>query len=218
MQRTLNTRKRSYAISIALILFAVALALLAPEEQTLGRYIRLIYIHAAVTWVGLSMFGLSGVFAFLSFFAGLRPDKAKGQNLKDILTDLSSAGQSTAVLFWAASVALGSVAAYLTWGGNWWIEPRIKLAVFILILALFIYQLRQMTGKSSLLAGLNFGLPLSILLLLSVTGKLVHPHNAFAQSDSVRMKLFAALITLLFVSAAANCLYLFFSRQRLRRV
>ncbi|MEW6172465.1 MAG: cytochrome c biogenesis protein CcsA [Bacillota bacterium] len=218
MRFTGNPRKKSFLALLALILSAVVLALIAPEEKTLGQYIRLIYIHAAVTWVGLSMFAVSGVFALLSFMAALAPEKEKAQKAKDLLIDLSSAGQSTAIVFWTASAALGSVAAYLTWGGNWWIEPRIKVALFILILALFIYQLRQMTGKKFLIAGLNLSLPLLILLLLSVTGKLVHPHNAFTQSDSIRMKLFAALITLVFVVAAANCLYLFFTRQRLRGV
>ncbi|MEW5707208.1 MAG: cytochrome c biogenesis protein CcsA [Actinomycetota bacterium] len=191
-------------VTFGLVLLAVILAFIAPEEKTLGSYIRLIYIHAAVTWVGLALFAASGLLGVLYFIVFLVQSKSKAEQARDVLIRWSSASQSTAIIFWTASVVLGSFAASLTWGGNWWIEPRLRIAAFILVLALVFYQLRLTIADKRIWAGLNFSLPAVALILLKTTGKLVHPNNAFAKSDSIEIKVFAALITLVFIAVAFN--------------
>lgn len=206
-------RKRVLIISFGLVLLAIILAFIAPEERTLGSYIRLIYIHAAVTWVGLALFAISGLLALVYFLTFLFPKKTETRKVKDIIVNWSSASQSTAIIFWTVSVSIGSITAYLTWGGNWWIEPRLRIAVFILVAALVVFQLRQIMSGRSTHAGLNLGLPVSALFLLATTGKLVHPNNAFAKSDSIEMKIYAGLITLIFIVVAANFSRVFVSKM-----
>ncbi|HEY3375092.1 MAG TPA: hypothetical protein VGK02_08535 [Candidatus Aquicultor sp.] len=207
--------KKALIATFGLILLAVILALIAPEEKTLGSYIRLIYIHAAVTWVGMLMFAISGLYALLLFF-GFLLDKSAAHGIKDVVVAWSSASQVTAIWFWTASVVLGSFAARLTWGGNWWIEPRLRVAAFILVLAFVIYQLRQMIANVMFKAALNLSLPVASVILLASTGKLVHPNNAFAQSDSIEIKASAAIITILFAIVSVISMRLLITREHQR--
>lgn len=208
MELNPGRRKKALLITFGLIILAIVLALVAPEEKTLGNYIRLIYIHAAVTWVGLGMFAISGFLGLLYFAGLLVQNNALAKKVTGVLT-LSSASQSTAILFWAASVTMGSYAASLTWGGRWWTEPRLRVAIIILLMAIVAFILRLVTQSAPVQAGINFALPIISVLLLVKTGKLVHPNNAFAASDSFQMKLFVGLITLVFVIVAINVTRLF---------
>ena len=54
-------RKYAIPITLGLLVLAILLVSIAPEEAKLGKYIRIIYIHAAVVWVGLASFILSGI-------------------------------------------------------------------------------------------------------------------------------------------------------------
>lgn len=197
-----RTSKKALLATFGLILLAIVLAFFAPEEKTLGSYIRLIYIHAAVTMVGLVMFAVSGLLGVVYFVGLLAAKNPIINKFAGRIVTWSSSSQLTAILFWTASVSLGSISAYLTWGGSWWVEPRLRVALFILVLGFVIYQLRQMVEDKALRAGLNISLPAISVLMLTTTGKLVHPNNAFAKSDSVEIKLFAALITLVFAIVA----------------
>ncbi|WP_461373275.1 hypothetical protein [Candidatus Aquicultor sp.] len=208
MELNPGRRKTALLITFGLIILAIVLALVAPEEKTLGNYIRLIYIHAAVTWVGMAMFAISGLLG-LFYFAGLLTRSGRLAEKTSSILAISSASQSTAVLFWFTHITIGAYAASLTWGGRWWTEPRLRVSSIILLMAVVAYLLRLVTESKSLQAGINLGLPVVSVLLLTMTGKLVHPNNAFANSDSSQIKLFAGLITLVFVPVAINVTRLF---------
>lgn len=177
----------------AFIAVAVVLALVAPQERTLGGYIRLIYIHAAVTWVGLALFAAS-------FVAGganlLIKDKAPAKWADSLFVN--------AIFFWAASSLIGTVAAYLTWGESWYFEPRTRAAFTILVVALIVYVVGPMMESHIVRMSLQTAVPALVFLLLALTGKLVHPNNAFLKSDSLEIKLFALIITLVFLGVAAQ--------------
>jgi hypothetical protein len=206
-------RQHAIPVTIGLLLLAVVLALIAPEEKILGSAIKIIYVHAAVTWVGLASFILSGIFALLYFFTNSNKDNA-GETAKSRMLYRSSGIQLNAIIFWTASVTIGSIAAYITWGGNWWIEPRLKMAVYILAIAIVVYQVRELVKSEVAKAAVNLALPASVFTLLAVTGKLVHPNNAFAKSGDVTIKIFAGLITIVFICVAFNITPLFISKAR----
>lgn len=201
-----NPKKRKQALLaiFGLILLAITLALVAPEEETLGSIIKLIYIHAATTWVGLLMFAISGVLALL-FFVG-RKSQAN-------ILSWSSASQLTATIFWMGHVTLGSVAAYLSWGPGWWVEPRLRVALFILVLSFTAFQVRKTINSKAQAALLNLSLPVAAFGFLAATGKLVHPDNAFAKSDSAEIKLFAGLITVVFLAVSYLSTRLLFKKE-----
>lgn len=210
----LDPKRRIKALSatFGLIILAVTLAFFAPEEKTLGSNIRLIYLHAAVTWVGLILFIASGLLGLLYFVGSIFP--GEGSRFKNSMANWSSAGQTTATLFWVAHLTLGAIGAYIIWGGTWWDEPRLKIAALILLMAIVTLLIRLMVENKSLWAGLNLTFPILTYLLLWKTGKLFHPDNAFAASDSFSIKLFAALITLTFILVAITAMRLFFDIQQ----
>ncbi len=183
---------------------AVILALVAPQERVLGGYIRLIYIHAAVTWVGLALFAAS-------FVAGganiLVKDRAPAKWADSLFAN--------AIFFWAASSLIGTVAAYLTWGEFWYLEPRTRAAFAILAVALLVYIIGPMMNSQTLRMSAQTAVPAIVFVSLALTGKLVHPNNAFLKSDSLEIKLFALIITLVFLGVAAQGVRWFASRRGL---
>jgi len=210
-------RRKVLFVTLGLIILAVILALVAPEEKTLGGYIKLIYIHAAVTWVGMLMFVVSGVLALAALVLTPFPRNISSKVDDTSIVDWSSAAQRTAIDFWATSVIVGSIAAYFTWGSLFLrMEPRIQVALFILILGFAISLLGEMFSAGAVRAALNLALPVSGVLLLSSTGKLVHPNNAFSNSESFEIKLFAGLIAFVFLIVAINSTVIFNSRFRER--
>lgn len=218
MELNPRRRRKVLLVTFGLILIAIILALIAPEEKTLGSYIRLIYVHAAVMWVGMLMLILSGLLALLSIVRALLSRRPKNPLAKDALVDWSSASQLTAIHFWLASISIGSIAAYLTWGSHFWsMEPRLHVTLFILILSFAIHKLGQMVSDKLMRGVLNLSLPVSAILLLTATGKLVHPNSAFARSDSFEIKLFAGIITLVFIIVAVSSTMLFSAKLRGRR-
>ncbi|MHB0977092.1 MAG: hypothetical protein ACYC1U_07840 [Candidatus Aquicultorales bacterium] len=177
----------------AFIALALELALIAPQEQILGGYIRLIYIHAAVTWVGLILF----VAAFVAGVVYLVAPRL-------VKVNWAEAVFGNAMFFWAASTVIGTIAAYLTWGDAWYMEPRTRMALIILVLALVAFISGPMVQNDKLRIGMQAAVPVVVYLLLLVTGKLVHPNNAFVKSDSIELKLFALIITIVFAGVAAQ--------------
>jgi hypothetical protein len=210
-------RRKVLFVTFGLIILAIILALVAPEEKTLGSYIKLIYVHAAVTWVGMLMFVVSGVLALAALvLTPLLRNKTSRMDEARIV-DWSSAAQRTAIDFWATSVIVGSIAAYFTWGSMFLqMEPRIQVALFILILGFAVSLLGEMFSARAMRAVLNLALPVSGVVLLSITGKLVHPNNAFSNSESFEIKLFAGLIAFVFLIVAINSTVIFNSRFRER--
>lgn len=190
--------KDSLAIAMPLNIFAfislaVTLALVAPQERILGGYIRLIYIHAAVTWVALALFAAS----FISGATHLpAAEKAPAR--------WADAFFGNALYFWGASSFIGSIAAYLTWGEAWYLEPRTRMAFIILALALVVFTAGPMIKREVLRVALQTAVSAVIFLMLALTGKLVHPNNAFLKSDSLEIKIFALVIMLVFAGVAVQ--------------
>lgn len=177
---------------VAFIALAIVLALVAPQEKVLGGYIKLIYLHAAVTWVGLILFAVT-LIAGIANLAFKRP----APNWVDGLF-------TNALYFWTASTLIGSVAAYLTWGEAWYLEPRTRMAFIIFTAGAVAYVVAPMFKRSIERVATWSAVPTFAYIMLSTTGKLVHPNNAFTKSDSVEIKIFALIITLVFAGIAAQ--------------
>jgi hypothetical protein len=106
---------------IAIILIAL-LALLGPEEQSLGSNVRIVYLHGA--WV------LSAELAFLAAgLAGLLALITKRQSLHN----WSAALGRTGIVFWVMYLPLSLWAMQANWNGLFLAEPRFRLALIFAV-------------------------------------------------------------------------------------
>lgn len=175
------------------ILFAVAIALdmLAPAEQTLGDYVKLVYVHAAITWVGLLLF------AAMAFASGA---ELIGSGAR--ASRWSHATLVAALTFWTGSIVLGLVNMQLIWGGILWAEPKFLMALMVFLLSLAVYQASANILRSRYVAFLRFALGVSVWTTLLFTGRLFHPGNAITRSDSAEIKIYVFLVTMAFLGIA----------------
>jgi hypothetical protein len=106
---------------ITIVLIAL-LALLGPEEQSLGSNVRIVYLHGA--WV------LSAELAFLlAGIAGLLALITRRQSLHN----WSAALGRTGIVFWVMYLPLSLWAMQANWNGLFLAEPRFRLALIFAV-------------------------------------------------------------------------------------
>jgi len=106
---------------ITIVLIAL-LALLGPEEQSLGSNVRIVYLHGA--WV------LSAELAFLlAGIAGLLALTTRRQSLHN----WSAALGRTSIVFWVMYLPLSLWAMQANWNGLFLAEPRFRLALIFAV-------------------------------------------------------------------------------------
>ncbi len=130
-----------------LTVFAIALmALLGPEEKSLGSNVRVVYLHGA--WV------LAAEAAFIAAaFAGL-----VGLILrKDTFHAWSAALGRTGIVFWLTYLPLSLFAMQANWNGLFLAEPRFRLALIfavtgvLLQVGLWLFNIAWLTSLGNII-------------------------------------------------------------------
>lgn len=178
---------------VGLTVCALILTWLAPEEKTLGNLVKLVYVHAATTWVALIMYTLAGLIG-LGYLVWRQ----------NSFYQWSSAIEKTAILFWIGQIALGLLAMRFIWGGFYWGEPRVILAWAILLVSVSSYVISTISEKPAVISLLNFGVALTLWILIIKLANVLHPGKAILGSPETNIKLFTGLIALFFLGAAAQ--------------
>lgn len=191
----MNLAQRKYipCTIAASIVAAVAVAALAPAEQKLGDTVKLIYLHASITWVALATFGAAAVIGVLALV-----------RRSDSMASWSTAALSTGTLFWVFHFAFGLVVMKLAWGGWFWSEPRVKAGMLILGVAIAATLLAYASERRWVGPVLSIGVVLFVTLLLASPGRIFHPAGAIRESDSTAIKGSVAVILLLVSAASAQ--------------
>ncbi len=164
--------------TIALALLAsVVVAALAPAEARLGDTVKLIYLHASITWVALALFGIAALAGAAALL--LR---------RDSLSSWSRASLATATIFWIGHFVLGLVVMKLAWGGWFWSEPRVKAGMIILGFAIAATLVALSVDRSWVSSLLAIGMVAFIAVLLASIGRIFHPSGAIRSSESMAIK------------------------------
>src|SRR3990172_4486805 len=106
---------------ITIIVIAL-LALLGPEEQSLGSNVRIVYLHGAWVMTAELAFiaaGLAGLFALIT--------------RRDVFYKWSAALGRTGIIFWVTYLPLSLWAMQSNWNGLFLAEPRFRLAAIFAV-------------------------------------------------------------------------------------
>ncbi len=186
----ISDSKPSIVAIVALLAVAATVTLLSPSEQVLGDAVKVVYVHGAMIWVSLMLFGLTGTLGVTQF---VRASESRDSYLL--------AFEETATGFWFVSTVLGFFAAYITWGGIIWAEPRIWMTIVIAALSGSIYYVSRLRRNLVLNRVLAVFLALTAGGLLINAGRIFHPENPILQSEPIIQLTFAALAVIFFTTA-----------------
>lgn len=166
------------------VLLTLALAWIAPAEATLGEAVKLVYIHAALMWVG---------FGLLTISAGLGALYIIWR--REGLLKWSKGGAVTGVALLLGTGLLGILTAKITWGGVFWAEPRLAMLGEILLVGLLAIGIGRFSASKTLCAATNIALGAVAWILVIRTERVIHPVSPIFTSESTAIKMFPLLIT-----------------------
>jgi len=195
-----NLARRKYvphtiaAVAITTVLVSMA----APAEERLGDTVKLIYLHASVTWVALCAFAAAGIVGIAAL-----------ARRSDRLSCWSTALLATATAFWTVHFALGLVTMRLAWGDWFWSEPRIRAGMLILGVSVAATLLALAAEKNWTGPALSIAVVTFIVVLLATAGRVFHPAGAIRESNSLAIKGSVLVIVLLTLVASIQTTRLF---------
>lgn len=185
----MKSQKQLIGILILLISLVVV-TVLSPSEKTLGNLVKLVYLHLAIAWTGLLFFAFSALFGFTEIV------------YKKTFWRYSLATQRTALLLWVLYLISSFIVAYLAWGGMNWGEPRLRIGLIILSLAIAASLLTFSFEKPKTIGAINLALGLAVWGFWATRFNILHPANPVWRSNSLAIKIYALLILLLTLAIA----------------
>ncbi|MEW5941169.1 MAG: hypothetical protein AB1750_16010 [Chloroflexota bacterium] len=151
----------SFFVALALI---ALLALLGPEEKSLGSNVRIVYLHGA--WV------LTAEIAFLaSALAGLA-----GLLLRnDRLHAWSAAFGRAGVVFWVTYLPLSLFAMQANWNGLFLAEPRFRLALTFAVVGVLLQIGLWLINQKRLTSLANLAYFVALRVVFATAENVMHP-------------------------------------------
>lgn len=199
----LTVPKWSWASLAGLLLLLAIVVWAGPEEQTLGRGIKPIYIHVGLTWAGLAGLGIAAALGVGVLISGRESWAGWMQTVGWVATAVYGGG-----------IVMSLVASQVNWGGVLLQEPRMAAALNGLAIA-FIVQVvigwLPPLRLRGLLPILLFGL---ILWLNGQAALVLHPPHPVRTTESNRIR-FTFLAVFILFSLVGAWLTWFIHRRRL---
>ena len=198
MSRLITSSKINYGILAGIVLLIALILIIAPLERTLGAGIKVVYIHVALIWTGMTGILINGFIGAAVLISGNQKWQQLGQIIGWVALGFLTAG-------WLMSM----VAAQVNWGGIFWGEPRYLALVRVLVVALIV----QVLGTWPLnvrLKGLGYlFIPLFFTWLMQITPLVFHPDSPIQNANSSTIQAtFLSLFALCFLGAVWGVLNL----------
>jgi hypothetical protein len=167
---------RTSLFSLFIGLFAAAFA---PTEKVIGKALALVYLH-------IGFFAGALVLFFLTIIAAILFSRIKAGRV--LIGKLYTTGGIAWFIYFLLSVAV----AWMSWGGIFWQEPRMVIAVrviFIFLIAQAVYYFLERKYVEVVFGSAAF---LSILIWL-FRFSIFHPRAPIRESNSLAIKAFAVI-------------------------
>jgi hypothetical protein len=167
-------RRRSPLLRFIILLVVIAaVASLGPPEQSLGRSVRVVYLHGAWVWTALAAFALAAISGAIGWSTRSMTWLAES-------TALGRAG----TFFWVTYLPLSLWAMQANWNGLYLQEPRWRVALDLAVLAVAIQLAAMLFERPRWTAALNCAYMLVLAWSLATTRQVMHPSSPIFQSGS----------------------------------
>ncbi len=180
-------QRLSYLIIFIIIILAIiAFSNMGPTEQTLGKHVRLVYLHGAWVWTALLGFLLAAVLGLISLFT---------QQLSHHAWSIALGRAS--LFFWVTYLPLSLWTMQMNWNGLFLQEPRWKVSFDFAIVALLIQLAITLMKRPMWGSLLNLSYFITLSWSLFHTEQIMHPGSPITSSGSIAIQSFFAILLLL---------------------
>lgn len=173
---------KGWKIIVIYLVFAAVLLYLAPAEQTLGQWVKLIYFHGMLSYASIYAFYASGVLGAANLLLN-----------KPAMGLWSGQLGTISVWAWVVSFLLSLVSMQVAWGGLMWTEPRTLVALFIVVLGIG-KEILSYNGGTRLKSAANLVFAVAVVALRLNMGRVMHPENPIGAADSAAIRLFPYIL------------------------
>lgn len=176
---------------VSVILIAL-LALLGPEEQSLGSNVRIVYLHGA--WV---------LAAELAFVAAALTGLVALITKRDVFHQWSAALGRTGIFFWLTYLPLSLWAMQSNWNGLFLSEPRFRLAVIFAVTGILLQVGLWLINTNWITSVANIIYIIVLRVVFSSASNIMHPPPSpiFNSGNFAIIGFFLALIALTLLAA-----------------
>ena len=166
-------------------LLSFAFATLGPEEATLGKNVRVVYLHGAWVWTSLAAFVAA---AFLGFLALILH--------RENIHAWSRALGRTGLFFWITYLPISLWAMQTNWNGLFLVEPRWRFAMIFAITGILL-QLGLSFLPAVWSSVGNIVYLVILFAFMQSTENVMHPPGPMLESEFGRIQIFFYTLTLL---------------------
>ncbi len=187
------TKLKSPLTLFFITLIAIALlALLGPEEKTLGANVRIVYLHGAWVLTAELAFLASGLTGLIALIARRR-----------VLHKWSAALGRTGILFWITYLPLSLWAMEANWNGLFLSEPRFRLAAIFAVTGVLLQIGLWLIGTDWITSLANLIFIVVLRVAFSSAQNIMHPPPSpiFSSGNFAMIGFFLALNLLTLVAA-----------------
>jgi hypothetical protein len=166
-------------------LMSASFATLGPEEATLGKNARVVYLHGAWVWTSLAAFSAAALL-------GLAALILRRKNLHA----WSRALGRTGLFFWITYLPLSLWAMQTNWNGLFLAEPRWRFAMIFAITGILLQLGLSFLPVVWSSVG-NIAYLVTLFAFMLTTENVMHPPGPMLESDFGRIQIFFYVLTLM---------------------
>ena len=198
MQTFINSNKVFWLVLGGIALLVGALVLLAPAERTLGDSIKIVYLHVALIWGGMTGLSFAGV---MGLVVAISPHKR--------LQEWAQTTGLVSLVSFGGGIGISMIAAKVNWGSISWAEPRMFASLNVLALAIIVQVINGWPIWERLKGILRVLLTIFLSWSILNTPLILHPRDPIRESSSVAIQIsFIGLFILCFLIGAWIVFYL----------
>jgi len=173
MMKRLSSRE---GIGISLVVLAAAALLLAwaaPNDVTLARTSKVVYIHGASVWTAMLALTAAGFAGFVALVWVKR---------RAVLNVWTLALSRTGLLFWVATLLISMIASRMAWNAVFLAEPRYTMMFRVLAVGVIVQVIILLVDRPVVSGALHVAQAVILWALLLTTPSILHPDNPMLRS------------------------------------
>jgi hypothetical protein len=163
----------------------MGVSLLGPSDRILGSNLRLILLHGAWVWTGMTLFALSAAVGFLALIA-------RRKRLHSGSLALGRAG----LAFWLTYLPMSLLVMQMNWGGLFFDEPRWRIPFSFAVVAVLLQTGLVLINRPLVASTTNLLFGVALWYNLRTASTVLHPESPITQSGLAIQLFFFLLLAL----------------------
>jgi hypothetical protein len=162
----------------------LGLVFVGPTERTLGRNVRLVYLHGAWVWSALIAFAAAAVLGVISLIR-------RSISIQRWSLSIGRVG----TFLWLTYLPMSMWTMHVNWNGLFLQEPRMRLAIDFALIGILLQTAIIVLDRPAEGSLLNIAFAGSLGWSLMRTEQMMHPPSPIFSSDVLAIKVYFIALT-----------------------